>query len=187
MQQGQGPNPNKKGPKAPNQNPTQGPPAYNNQQQQQHQQQQKQKQPGNQNPNQGGKQAATPLPGIMGQMSLGKSEDLILMVAGLPGKLDFQILKAHLQEHANQVSGRVKYVKNGQAFITFGKKADAERAIHLFHGREIYGKKLNVTVVSKIPFDNPQNKKPNNEGEIQSLISPLWFSTEITYLGKCVL
>lgn len=43
-----------------------------------------------------------------------EKEELILMVTGLPGKMDFHILKEHLQEYASSVNGKVKFVKNGQ-------------------------------------------------------------------------
>lgn len=77
----------------------------------------------------------------------------ILMVVGLPGKMDFKILKEHLQEEADGVGGKVKFVKNGQGFISFKSKRDADKAIALFNGMEVYGKKLNVQYVKSIPFE----------------------------------
>lgn len=87
-------------------------------------------------------------------------EKLILMVGGLPGKLDFKILKENLQMQANRVHGKVKYVRNGQAFITFNHKANADRAVELFNGKEVFGKKLNVCFTKSIPFEgaNPKSK-----------------------------
>jgi len=80
-------------------------------------------------------------------------DEYIMMVSGLPGKCDFRILKGQLQERAKLVNGRVKFVKNGQGFITFRSEHDAMAAAGLFHGFEIYGKNLTVTFVSSIPFD----------------------------------
>lgn len=83
----------------------------------------------------------------------------ILMVGGLPGKMDFKILKDNLQIQANRVHGKVKYVKNGQAFITFKDKTNADRAVELFNGREVFGKKLNVCFTKNIPFEDSANQK----------------------------
>ncbi|KAG4075954.1 hypothetical protein HA402_003780 [Bradysia odoriphaga] len=84
----------------------------------------------------------------------------ILMVGGLPGKMDFKILKENLQFQAHKVHGKVKYVKNGQAFITFKNKANADRAVELFNGKQVFGKTLNVSFTKSIPFENQPNDKP---------------------------
>lgn len=86
-------------------------------------------------------------------------EEHILMVSGLPGKMDFQILKNHLQKYASQVNGKVKYVNNGQAFICFRKVEDLDKAIQLFQGTEVYGKKLVLQMTRKIPFPPAPGKK----------------------------
>lgn len=83
-------------------------------------------------------------------------DKFILMVAGLPGKMDFKILKENLQFHANKVYGKVKYVKNGQAFITFKNEDNADRAVELFDGKQIFGKTLNVSFTKRIPFESQQ-------------------------------
>lgn len=84
----------------------------------------------------------------------------ILMVGGLPGKMDFKILKEHLQFQADMVHGKVTYVKNGQAFITFNHKSNADRAVELFNGKQVYGKTLNVSFTKSIPFEDPSKPKP---------------------------
>lgn len=86
----------------------------------------------------------------------------ILMVGGLPGKMDFKILKEHLQLQANKVYGKVKYVKNGQAFITFNHKTNADRAVELFNGKQVYGKTLNVSFTKAIPFEVQADGKPKS-------------------------
>lgn len=86
----------------------------------------------------------------------------ILMVGGLPGKMDFKILKENLQLQANKVNGKVKYVKNGQAFITFNNKGNADRAVELFNGKKVFGKSLNVCFTNNIPFENPAEGKPKS-------------------------
>lgn len=86
----------------------------------------------------------------------------ILMVGGLPGKMDFKILKENLQLQANKVYGKVKYVKNGQAFITFNHKSNADRAVELFNGKKVYGKTLNVSFTKAIPFEVQADGKPKS-------------------------
>lgn len=84
----------------------------------------------------------------------------ILMVGGLPGKMDFKILKENLQLQANKVQGKVKYVRNGQAFITFNNKNNADRAVELFNGKKVFGKSLNVSFTKNIPFEDQADGKP---------------------------
>lgn len=91
---------------------------------------------------------------------------IILMVGGLPGKMDFKILKENLQLQANKVQGNVKYVKNGQAFITFKNKSNADRAVELFNGKKVYGKSLNVCFTNNIPFDNQAVVKPKSGAKL---------------------
>lgn len=111
------------------------------------------------------------------------SNKLILMVGGLPGKMDFKILKENLQFQANKVHGKVKYVKNGQAFITFNHKSNADRAVELFNGKQVFGKTLNVSFTKAIPFEDQPNGKPKSSGKrfhSRKLSKIIFF----TYLSK---
>lgn len=94
------------------------------------------------------------------------------MVSGLPGKMDFRILKDHLQDYASSVSGKVMYVHNGQAFISFKRKEDAEKAIALFEGKEVYGKTLRINYAKSIPFPNstPTPGVVENEGKMKIML-----------------
>lgn len=99
------------------------------------------------------------------------NKKFILMVGGLPGKMDFKILKDNLQLQANKVHGKVKYVKNGQAFITFNNKSNADRAVELFNGKKVFGKSLNVSFTKNIPFEDQADGKPKTQSGKTSCIT----------------
>lgn len=116
---------------------------------------QTQSQPNNYNKSHNPSVAPTDLQEASAKDAVDKSAkyQFILMVSGLPGKMDFKILKENLQLQAYEVHGKVKYVKNGQAFITFNNESNADLAVELFNGKKIFGKTLNVRFTKNIPFE----------------------------------
>jgi len=86
--------------------------------------------------------------------------------------MDHGILRPHLQEYADDVRGRVKFVNNGQGFITFKTQEDAMNAVSMFDGIEVYGKKLKVTQVKSIPFPTPKPIEKQQQGGATSTGPP---------------
>lgn len=99
-----------------------------------------------------------------------KKSSIILMVCGLPGKVDYKILKENLQKEATTVGGKVCYVNNGQGFIAFRTEEQAGRAISLFHGKEVYGKTLSVTFAPG--WVSPVEKKQKDQSQQQQQQNP---------------